>query len=184
MIFSIVACGQSAKDWIPNGTSIGVNDANKWGKPVDYLVVVNSPIKFHPNKNNGSVDRLKVITSSKPKRFFCHNSNWRSYFPKAELLGMRVFNGSYKPGRVYSSKTSPVVAITLAASLGAKDIILWGVDFTNHYRFQPGKKDYVDEIELYKMLFDELGKAGVKVWLGNDNTSLKQWLPIWKQKVL
>lgn len=182
MTVSIVACGESAKDWnkIPVDLSIGVNDAWKFGFPTDYLVVVNSPFKFHPRLDNKYTDRLKVITDSKPKRFFCHNINWKKWLPKAELLSFRPFIGTYRKGRIYSSKTSPFVAITLAASLGAKEIILWGIDMTNHQTYSPGKRGFNIEFEYYKLLFEQLQQAGVKVWIGDQNTVLKGILPVYE----
>jgi hypothetical protein len=178
MKVSVIGCGDSAKDWnkVLVDLSIGVNDSWKFGHPTDYLVVVNSPFKFHPRLNNKYTDRLKVITDSKPKRFFCHNANWKKWFPKAELLGFKTFIGTYRKGRVYSSKTSPFVAITLAASLGATDIILWGIDMVNHQDYSPGKRGFSVELDYYRMLFEQLEQCGVKVWLGNESTVLKQFL--------
>ena len=187
MTVSIVACGDSAKEWykVPCDLSIGVNDCLKFGHEVNHLVVVNSPIKFHPMLKNGYVDRLKIITNSKPQRFFCHDHRWKAYFPQAELLGMRSYNGTIRPGRIYSSRTSPFVAITLAASLGAKDIILWGIDMLTHHTYKPGKKEFESEFFLYRSMFDELKKLGVNVWLGNNETVLKDHVPVyWASTVL
>lgn len=180
-IVSVIGCGDSAKDWnkVPVDLSIGVNDCVKHGHEVDYLVVVNSPLKFHPRLDNKYTDRLKVITDSKPKRFFCHNTNWRKWVPNAELLGFKTFIGTYRKGRVYCSKTSPFVAITLAASLGATDIIIWGVDMVNHHTYSPGKRGFNIEFEYYKLLFEQLQQTGVKVWIGNEDTVLKQFLPLY-----
>lgn len=181
MLASIVACGDSAKEWykVPCDLSVGCNDCVKFGHEVDYLVVVNSPLKFHPRLDNKYTDRLKVITDSKPKKFLCHNSNWKKYFPKAELLAFKTFIGTYRKGRVYCSKTSPFVAITLAASLGATEIILWGVDMVSHHTYSPGKRGFSIELDYYKILFEQLEKCGVKVWIGNDNTVLKGFLPVY-----
>jgi hypothetical protein len=187
MITSIVACGESAKEWYktPCDLSIGVNDCVKFGHQVDNLVVVNAPLKFHPKVSNGHVNRFKTIIDSKPKRFFCHNSNWKPYFPKYELLPLRNFIGTYKKGKIYSSKTSPIVAITLAASLGATDIIIWGVDMLNHPRFseQAAPKHQVEfktEIGYYELLFEALKMNGMQCWIGNENTVLKKYLPLYE----
>jgi hypothetical protein len=172
MIVSIVACGESAKHWFNTrcDISIGVNDCVKFGHEVDWLVVVNSPLKFKGG-------RLQTITRSKPKRFLCHNSNWNAHFPNTELLTLKPFSGSVLKDRVYKSMTSPFVAITLAFNAGATDIILFGIDFLNH----PNVKDKLlkSELKEYKRLFDSLESKGVKVWLGNDQTVLKEYLPVW-----
>jgi hypothetical protein len=179
MKVSIIGCGDSAKEWfkVPCDMSVGVNDCVKFGHEVDNLVVVNSPVKFFPNRHNNHTDRIKTIANSKPKRFFCHNGNWKQYFPKYELLGLRPFNGTYKKGRIYSSGTSPMVAITLAVSLGATELIIWGVDFVNHQRWRKGQRGFDLELSLYQLMFEELAKEGIKVWLGNEVSELKKFLP-------
>lgn len=182
MTASIVACGDSAKEWFktPHDFSVGVNDCVKFGHEVDHLVVINSPGKFNPSVHNGHSDRMKTITDSKPKKFYCHNSNWRKWFRHGEMIAMKQFNSTYMPGRVYFSKTSPIVAITLAVKLGATELILWGIDMLNHHRFHPGEKDQVTEIGYYSILFEQLENQGVKVWLGNGNSALKAFLPVYK----
>lgn len=175
MTCSIIGCGDSAKDWnkIPVDLSIGVNDCWKFGYPTDYLVVVNSPVKF-------KAERLETIKNSKPRRFYCHDSNWRKWFKESQYVNMRPFITVYRKGRVYSTKTSPFVAITLAVKEGATEIILWGVDFINHHKFSPGKhRDFDKELDNYRMLFEQMEKEGIKVWLGNDNSTLKKFLKVY-----
>jgi hypothetical protein len=186
MKVSVIGCGESAKDWnkVPVDLSIGVNDAFKFGHPIDYLVCVNSPLKFFPTTRNGNTDRIKTIIETNPKRFFVHDSRWQQHVKHAELISFRPFNLKYVKNRVYSSKTSPFVAITLAASLGATEIIIWGVDMINHHKFSAnsGKRhqeDFQIELSYYMILFEELAKHGVQCFIGNENTVLKQYLPIW-----
>src|SRR5687768_13636855 len=98
MTVSIIACGPSAKEWYktPCDLSIGVNDCLKFGHEVDWLCVVNVPSKFTPKAKNGHTDRLFTITSSKPKKFLCHNGQWKQWFPSAELLQLHPFRGTVK----------------------------------------------------------------------------------------
>jgi hypothetical protein len=186
MKVSVVACGDSAKEWFntPVDFSVGVNDCFKWGVNTDYLVCVNSPYKFHPTAENGNTDRLQTILNSRPKKFFTHTSNWKQYMrgkAEVEMLSMRNFNGTFKKDRVYFSATSPFVAITLAAKLGATDIILWGIDMINHPRFNPGNSNvYNDELNMYLWLFGEMEREGVKIWLGNEGSCFKGKLKVWK----
>lgn len=179
MIVSIVACGPSAKEWhkTPCDLSIGVNDCVKFGHQVDWLVVVNAVGKFTAKAKNGYQDRLFTIIQSKPKRFFCHNGAWKGYFPSAELVQLQPFRGSVKKGRIASSKTSPFVALNLAFDAGATDIIIWGVDFLNH----PSVKDKLLNYELgeYRRLFEALEKQGMRVFIGSDQTILKEYLPVY-----
>lgn len=182
IIASIVACGDSAKHWykVPVNFSIGCNDCVKFGYEVNYLVCVDSPFKFQPKRQNGYIDRHKIIIDSKPERFYCHNSNWKKWFPQAELLSMQVFIGTYRKNRVYSSKTSPFVAITKAVELGATELIIWGVDFINHHQYAPGKSSYNMELSHYRLLFEQLQANGIKLWIGDENTALKEFLPTYK----
>lgn len=183
MICSIVACGESAREWhkTPCDLSIGVNDCVKFGREVDYLVCVNAPDKFTPKAKNGFTDRLATIVNSQPKRFLCHNNNWKRLIPKAETIPLKPFSGSVLKGRYYKSSTSPFVAITIAYSEGASDIILWGVDFLNHPNIK--NKLLSQQISEYKRLFDALESKGVNVWLGNTNSVFKDYLKPWPVNV-
>lgn len=180
MTISIVACGQSAKDWhkTPCDLSIGVNDCLKFGHQVDWLVVVNAINKFTPKPKNGWTDRLFTITRSRPKRMFCHNGAWKQFFPSAELLQLNPFRGTVKKGKITHSKTSPFVAINLAYDAGATNIVLWGVDFLDH----PNVKDKLlkDELLKYQQLFEALEGKGVKCWIGSPDTVLRECLEVWK----
>lgn len=180
MIVSIIGCGQSAKEWFntPCDLSIGVNDCFKFGRDADWLVVVNAIDKFTPKSSNNYTDRLATIVSSKPKRFLCHNGAWKRLFLGAELLELHPFRGSLRKGRIAFKKTSPFVALHVAFNAGASDIILWGVDFTNHPKING--KVLIDELVYYRALFDLLKKEGVNVWIGNDQTVLKEYLPVYK----
>lgn len=183
MIVSIVACGESAREWYktPCDLSIGCNDCVKFGHEVDYLVIVNAPDKFNARAKNGFADRIGTITRSKPKRFFCYDAKWKPYFPNYELLALKPFSGSVQSGRVYKSVTSPFVAITLAFSHGATDIILWGVDLVNHPNIK--NKTLSSEVSNYKRLFDALERKHVNVWLGKSGTVFDGFLRFWPVNV-
>lgn len=183
MIVSVVGCGDSAKEWYktPCDLSIGVNDCVKHGHEVDWLCVINAPGKFTMKSKNGWQDRLFTITNSKPKKFFCHNANWKPYFPHAEFLALKPFMTSIKKGNVYKSKTSPIAAISLAFNAGATDILLFGVDFLNHPNFQG--KMLKSELHEYQRLFWCLEEHGVRCWLGNVNSALKEFLKPWPVNV-
>lgn len=184
MKVSVVGCGESAVNWhtVPVDISIGVNDAFKFGHRTNWLVVVNSPFKFYPSPKNQGRDRLKVISDHKADRFFCHNQNWRKWYPNLELLALKPFIGRLTPGRVYSSKTSPFVAITLAYSVGASEIILWGVDMVSHPVYSPNgkKKSFDSEFDNYLVLFKQLEKSGIKVYIGDSNTVFRDHLPLYQ----
>lgn len=71
----------------------------------------------------------------------------------------------------YSFNTSPIIAITLAYNLGAKEIILWGVDFKTHHVFNDKNPQTQKEIEVYLQVFAALKEKGVSVYRGSDGTA-------------
>ena len=180
MTVSIVACGPSAKEWhkVPCDLSIGVNDCFKFGHNVDYLVVVNAPHKFEPSDKNGNTDRLQIIRESKPKRFFSHDRRWLKYFANAELLTLKPVLGMARKNRVLHSKTSPFIAVSIAFNAGAKDIILWGIDFKDHPDIKGKLMSH--ELEQYRRLFASLNNQGVHCWVGSKESVLSKYLPVWK----
>src|SRR5690606_21079836 len=110
----IIACGDTGAHWDGSGPSIGVNDCWKWGNPVDFLVLLNTPGQFQPS-------RLEVIKASKPKKLFTNlPSQWSPYFDTIEQIGLRRWSSGdpFKRGTLYHASTSPMVAISLAAMWG------------------------------------------------------------------
>jgi hypothetical protein len=181
MTISVVACGQSAKDWYntPCDKSIGVNDCLKHGRDTDYLVCVNAPFKFEPNKSNGRTDRKKIILSSNARFMTSLCMEWLKYKKSLDCININPFTKWLKKGTVYHSKTSPFVAMSIAFNMGAKDIILWGVDFIDHPDFPQGKRNTQFEIEQYVKFADMAGQQGCKVWIGNEGTSLNKYFPVY-----
>jgi hypothetical protein len=54
-------------------------------------------------------------------------------------------------------------AITLAYLLGYKEIILWGVDFNTHKKWNYHTTQGREEIAIYRDLFRQLKEMGVNV---------------------
>jgi hypothetical protein len=171
MIYSIIATGSSAQYFIPRGHIIGVNDAAKLGK-IDSLVVCNRPQQF-------SKERYEIIKNTKCENFYSHKSAWRTEFPNWKKINLIPWYGTYNKGQVYCSNSSPIIAITLAAKLGAKDIIMWGVDFLSHHIFHAGNPQTKKEVDIYRQLFDELKVSGINLWLGNTGTAFDYTMPLW-----
>jgi hypothetical protein len=172
MTFTIVATGETAKDWIPRGHSIGVNDSWKWGKPTDSLLVCNRPQNFKE-------DRLKVITESKPANFYSHKSNWAYKFPDWRKINLVSWYGVLRKGQHYSSNTSPFIALSLAYNLGATEIIMWGVDFKNHWLFNEGSPEAEREVKQYLQLITELEAVGVRVYIGKKGTAFDDLIQVY-----
>lgn len=172
MTFTIIASGDSAKDWQPHGTCIGVNDAFKFGQAFHYLLICNRPEQF-------SKERMAVIKKTPHERFYCNKSNWSLIFPNWIKVNLVTWYGLLRPKQVYSSQTSPFIAISLAYTLGATRIILYGVDFHNHSTFNDSNPQTKREIETYLSLFKELKELGVEVCLGAKGSAFDGELPVY-----
>ena len=172
MIVNIVACGNSASEWYKTSCdlSIGVNDCEKWGHPVDQLIVINSPRQF-------TKERQDIIKATKAK-VFSHSDSWHGIL-NYERLRLQSFSKHLKKGHVYSSKTSPFVAMSHAFNQGATDIILHGVDLVDHPTFHPGNKLHAYELRQIEKFARMLGEQECRVWLGKDFGALGKFLRVW-----
>lgn len=173
MIVSVVACGESADGWCatPYDYSIGVNDAYKWGTGFNELLLINQPKSFTPV-------RLETIKSTKFDKVLTHSGTWDKIFPQNERIRLQSFSKHLIKGRVYSSKTSPFVALSLAFNLGATDIILHGVDLVNHPAIKDKLLNY--EIRQIQNFTRMMADQGTKTWLAKDYGALTKILPVWK----
>lgn len=169
----ILGLGQTAANYHGHGFSIGVNDCFRFHK-TNYLLCINAPQKFSP-------ERFEIIKNSRPEKFFAHNMQWKPYQPNFEFIGdstLKPFYSGYLDGKsIYHSKTSPFSAMSLAYNLGAKEIILWGVDFKTHKYYSPSTGHLPAELNAYIFLIESLGHQGTKVYLGCEGSELK--LPVY-----
>lgn len=174
MIVNVVACGESASEWYetPCDLSIGCNDALKWGHPVDQLIVINSPKQF-------TKERQEIIKKTKAT-VFCHSDSWRGLIAY-EHLRLQQFTKHLKKGHVYSSKTSPFVAMSHAFNQGATDIILHGCDMVTHPTFHPGNKLHAYELRQIEKFARMLKEQNCQVWLGKDFGALAKFLPVYER---
>lgn len=178
MRISIIGLGDSAKHWDGSGPSIGVNDVYKFGHHPTYLLILNAPKLF-----NG---RLETITSTKPHKVYTDQPHsWQKHFtniPVNQFLS-RLWSSDRKVSKnyLYHSKTSPFAAISLAYSWGFTEIVLYGVDFVNHHKYNPSNKHYTNEFNNYKSFCDRLKEIGVNVYRISEESNLK-FLPIWDGK--
>lgn len=158
---SLIACGESGKLWDGTGPSIGVNDCEKHGHKVDYLLLLNARGKFGP-------ERLAVIEATRPITCYSHLEKWNQTFSNFKHIKITQWEGTrIDPGVIYHSKTSPFAALSLAAVMGFTEAVLWGVDFKNHKTYSPGKPQFEFErirYELFaKMLLE---KHNFRTYLG------------------
>jgi hypothetical protein len=173
MTFTVVGCGNSAQNWVPNGPSIGCNDCEKFGNGVDYLVLVNSPNKFKHRINTILRTKAQVLTNMP--------GTWIKHFSKDRLTQIRLspFVVRVRPGMIYSSGTTPIICMSVAIAKGATKIILWGVDMVNHQTFRIGVKKGDQEISVYRKFFKEVKLLGIEVFRGADGTCFDNDLSLW-----
>lgn len=173
MIVSVVACGSSACDWYktPCDYSIGVNDCGKWIAAVNELLIVNHPKNFTP-------ERLETIKRTKFDKVKTNSGNWDKIFPQNEIIRMQSFGKYLKKGHIYSSKSSPFVAMSIAFNMGATDVILHGCDYLNHPAIKDKLLNYeIRQIQNFTRL---MADQGTKTWLAKDYGALTKILNVWQ----
>jgi len=164
MICHIIGCGESGKYWDGNGFSIGVNDCFKFGHHPDILIVVNNMRRFQ--------ERKKIIDATRPRVKLYGLGSWSNHPNYQHIDYMNIWKGDLKKGKLYKSKTSPFIAVTMAYSLGYDKIVLWGVDFVNH-RIVKGSK-LKSEVSNFESLQKALLKNGASMYLGGTNEFTNQ----------
>jgi hypothetical protein len=176
-IFTIVGCGVSAENWIPRGHSIGCNDAFKFGKPFDSLLVCNRPSEFRGG-------RFETIINTPCKDFYSHKPDWEKWFPKWKKISKVGWYGTLHREQVYVSNTSPFIALSLAFHLGATEIIMWGVDFKDHKVYKEGSPETNREVSIYMELIRLMEEQGCKVWLGANGSVFDQYLKVYDTRTI
>lgn len=175
MTFNIIGCGDTAFLWDGKGASIGVNDCEKIGRDVQTLILVNDPSEF-------AEYRLETIKQSKAKIItddLCFHS-WCKHFGDVRMIHLFKYSGetTLKPSRLYHSATSPFVAMSVAFSYGAKEIVLWGVDMMTHHKFNPRNQSHANEVGKYINFSGALRRAGCPVFVGHPDSYLSRYLPV------
>lgn len=176
MTVHIIALGDSASKWYGSGDSIGVNDAAKWGHPIQRLILLNNPNEFE-------YDRLKTIQNTNAEMVYTCYREWQR--PQNQMNNVVFFNYNVWQGRLLgkgmgyqTSKTSPFCAISIAYNLGYDEIVLWGVDFKNHKVWHPGNHNFAYEIKNYQQIAEQLKSRGVMVY-SSEPSILK--LPVYEK---
>lgn len=170
MRYNIIACGPTGEHWDGTGHNVGVNDAGKWGHKLENLLLANAPGKFDS-------ERLKTIIESNPDNFFSNTEAWKKYFPKMIHYKTESWNGILiKKRGLTTMNSSPCIAMHLAWQLGATELVLWGVDFTNHPVINGGSLR--TELRQYKGFINALEDNGVKTFLGVSGSALDEFVNV------
>lgn len=172
MTVSVIGSGPSGFEWFntPTDLSIGCNDAAKWGKDPDWLILVN---RSFPK------DREAVIKATKAKRVLTSVKYWKDYFNNALEIRMQQFGKHLKKGHIYSSKTSPFIALSMAFNAHATDIILFGIDLNSHPVIKGKLLNY--ELRQFEKFCTMLKGYGVNVWVSSKDSQLSKFLPVWNE---
>lgn len=177
----IIGCGESGADWInhPCDLSIGCNDAAKFGKDPDWLVLIDSKAGFKREP-----ERVNIISKTKAQRVFTHGPTWKAEFPKYEEIKLQMFSKHLKKGHVYCSKSSPFVAVSIAFNASAKTIVLFGCDYRSHALLKKGNKLFDYEMRQWERFCRLMTAQGTQVFVSSDYSELSKFLPVWKPPVI
>ena len=175
MTIHILGLGESLDEYSPDGNkTIGVNDIHSRIK-TDFVVCIDHPKAFNS-------ERLKTIQETNCEGFYSQVDDWSNVqnFNKIELnKGRGIIKDLDSSGFCYSI-SSPYVAAVLAYKLGAKEIVLHGVDFRTHENFKDHRREKA--LRDFKELDSAFKLRGVSLFVGSSWSSLERVLPIWTHK--
>ena len=162
----VCGCGSSLMDFAQHKDdfiTIGVNDVPRLFDPT-YLVVTDHMNRF-------PLPRRKLVMESKAKNMFTCVKGWRRPGVVMFELGSRAQKNLDNPNIVDHYMNSPFVAANIAYKMGAKNIGLIGVDFTdNHFYAKDGShvlvrmKKLRDVRDAYGILHANMKKKGVMLY--------------------
>jgi hypothetical protein len=174
MKINVLGLGDSLEHYVPdNNITIGVNDIHKHIK-TDYVVCIDHMTAF-------SKDRLEVIMKTKCKGFYSQIVDWGLIIPNFKFIEFNTGRGllhKLDNDKFCYSNNSPFVACILAYKLGAKEIILHGVDLIDHPHIKGNSKEKA--LLDYKNLNKALKSRGVKLFVGSKDSSLSNFLEVYQ----
>lgn len=175
MTTHVLGLGESLKEYkTDSNLTIGVNNIHSFVK-TDYVVCIDQPHVFKE-------DRLNTILKTKCKGFYSHIDKW-NHLDNFNLIkfnsGRGTLNG-FDSDKFCYSNNSTYVAVVLAYKLGAKNIVLHGVDFRTHKNFRGNS--FKRAIMDFRNLSIELNRRGVNLFVGSDWSALSEFLPLWIDK--
>jgi hypothetical protein len=159
----VCGCGKSLADFTDRERyiTIGVNDVGRLFQPT-YLVVLNPRTQF-------AGDRFDYVAHSRAKAVFTQLNLGINHPHIVRFnLGQRDGVSLDAPNVLPHTRNSPYVAICLAALMGATQIGLIGVDFTDdHFFGRTGRHPLADQLAIidqqYRRLQQALLARGVSV---------------------
>jgi len=171
MKIDVLGLGESLKFYKPDGdVSIGVNDIWTRHQP-DYVLCADVPSAF-------SAKKASETRMANCKGFYSQCLEW-SDIPNFRLLEFAGSRGSLQEldsEKFCYSNNSTYIACVLAYKLGAKKIVMHGVDFVDHPVFNGTSRDKA--VSDFKQLNDALRARGVELYVGNKYSFLSNFLPV------
>jgi len=169
----ILGTGDSVNAYKPcNCVTIGVNDVFKF-YPTNHLLCLDYPQAF-------TKERLETIRNSTPDLFVTCMPEWEKWFKdKIQIIKLATFRSeiSQIEQDVYPySIMSPFVAMVHAYKIGAKEIVIYGVDLLNHQHLSQDVK-VTRILRDVKMLNDYFIKKGINMKVFNRSSALSDVLP-------
>jgi len=166
MKINVLGLGETLNHFKEDGNiTIGVNDIHSRFK-TDYVVCVDHPSVFDSK-------RFRSIASTICKGFYSQVNDWRDVIKNFNFIEFNTGRGildNLDNDKFCYSNNSPYVACILAYKLGAKEIVLWGVDLNDHPHINGNSRDKA--LNDYKELYKELKKRGVTLSVGHEDSSL------------
>lgn len=171
MTIHVIGKGESKEFFKHDGNiTIGVNDVNKWIK-TDHIVVVDPMDAYkegHETYRNSNAMFWSQLED---------NRNYVKNFTLIELARGRGVLDEFDSDRFVYSITSPFVAVHLAYKLGAKNIVMWGVDFNTHPNFDTDSLRN-RALKDFGNLRKKLNERDVNFYVGHEISMFSSILPI------
>lgn len=165
----ILGTAPSIREYVPTADTIkiGVNDIWKHHE-VDFLVLMD-------NINTFKDDRQETIKNSKPQKVFTTLQEWKKFFPNCKIMDVYDKRGfvetfdDYLTSKYLRSVDSTFTAVHIAYKMGARKIVMHGVDFYGHLLEVYHR---LTILRTYSDLYTELRNRGVELYVYNDDSLL------------
>ena len=179
MTYKILSYGPSLSDYKKDHCpTMGVNHIFKF-QETDYLVVIDHITTFDQWK-------LDVIFKSTPKLFLSRTDDWQGNVPnfkQINLFGKTLLPENVgnlesidDPKQIPYSNNTPFVACILAYHMGAKNIVMYGVDFGDDYEEKhPGA--FAIAMRDFTNLNTKLNERGCKLFVSSNKSRLSEVIP-------
>jgi hypothetical protein len=174
----ILACGETGAQMPDDACAhvIGVNDAGKFDKRINELFFLNRPRHFNEPAGYRACSRLDVITHTQVERVVTLEAlsrEWRSYFlDKVHTVSVTRWSKTFHKDQVYHTDNSPFSAMCYAVTIGATDVVLYGVDLNNHRYLKA-----INSAPAFSQYAVAARKIGVNIYKAHTDQNLN--LPLW-----